>query len=146
MTIASTDTGSGRAAANAATVGSIYAAFGQGDVESILSLLADDIVWDEGIRPTALPWLQPGRGKAHVLEFLQAVGAGLQFVTFEVVSISAADDVVVAVIREAGVTLASGKAVGEDLFVHMWRFGPDGAVVWFRHIGDWARQEIAYNG
>jgi uncharacterized protein len=133
-----------RATVNATTVGSIYAAFGSGDVESILAVLSDDIVWDDGIRATALPWLQPGLGKQHVLEFFGAVAAGLQFMTFEPVSIVAGDDVVVAVIRENAVTVASGGSTGEDLFVHMWRFDARGRVVWFRHIGDWARHEAAF--
>jgi hypothetical protein len=36
--------------------------------------------------------------------------------------------------------------VEEDLYVHIWTFGPDGRVTAFRHVGDWARQEAAAAG
>jgi len=125
------------------TVQSIYAAFGRGDVPHILDQLDDDVSWDEGIRPTAVPWLQPGRGKDHVLAFFGAVGQGIQFSTFELEAIAVSGDVVIAIVREEGTNLASGRPMEQDLFVHYWTFGPSGKVVKFRHIGDWARHEAS---
>jgi uncharacterized protein len=130
--------------AHVTTVAEIYAAFGRGDVPFILDCLADEVVWEEGIRATDLPWLQPGVGKQHVGEFFAAVSQGLDFTTFEPQVIAADGDTVVAVMREAGTIVSTGAAIDEDLYVHLWKFDGRGKVAWFRHIGDWTRQEIAF--
>lgn len=127
---------------NTETVAAIYAAFGAGDVVTILSHLTDDISWDEGVRETGLAWVQAGRGKDHVLGFFGALSTGMSFTMFDVVAITSNADYVVGVVREAGTILATGKPVEEDLFVHVWQFDASGKVASFRHVGDWARQEI----
>jgi ketosteroid isomerase-like protein len=128
---------------NTDTVMGIYAAFGRGDVPHILDQLSNDIVWDDGIRTTDVPYLQPGTGKQHVVEFFTALGANLEFTTFEPGRPCAAEDVVMVPVREASRNLRTGRPVEEDLFVHIWTFGGDGKVVAFRHVGDWARHEFA---
>ena len=125
-------------------VAEIYAAFGRGDVPFIMDSLADDIVWEHGIRTTDLPWLQPGTGKKHVGEFFAAVRQGLAFSVFEPQVIAADGDTVVAVIREASTILSTGKPVDEDLYAHVWTFNGSGKVASFRHIGDWARHEVSF--
>ncbi|MBI5089162.1 MAG: nuclear transport factor 2 family protein [Actinobacteria bacterium] len=125
-------------------VGSLYAAFGRGDVPFILDQLADDVDWESGIRPIGLPWLQPGSGKAHVAGFFRSLGENLEFTLFEPLTIARSGNDVVAVIREAATARRTGIAVQEDLYAHCWRFGPDGKVQSFRHIGDWHHQEVAY--
>ncbi len=127
---------------NTDTVQAMYAAFGRGDVQFIMDQLADDVIWDEGIRETGLPWLRAGSGKQHVGAFFEALGRGYAISTFEPVVMAAGGDHVVAVINEAGTIVSTGKRVEADLFVHVWRFGPGGRVVWFRYIGDLARQEL----
>jgi ketosteroid isomerase-like protein len=128
------------------TVAEIYGAFGRGDVPFIMSCLADDIAWDQGVRSTDLPWAQPGTGKAHVGEFFTALGQGLALTTFDPQVMAGDGDNVVAVIREAGTILSTGNPVEVDLFVHLWKFNDDGKVASFRHIGDWARHEIPFKG
>jgi uncharacterized protein len=129
-----------------ATVLDMYQAFGRGDVPAILEHLDDDVRWDHGVRPTALPWLVPGTGKADVVAFFQALAAGLEFTVFEPGTPCEGGDVVMVAVREAARALASGRTVEEDVYVHIWTFGPDGRVTSFRHVGDWARQEAAIAG
>jgi uncharacterized protein len=129
-----------------ATVLDMYQAFGRGDVPAILDHLADDVEWDHGVRDTGLPWLVPGRGKGHVAAFFSALGAGLEFTIFDPTTIAEAADTVVVVVREEARARATGRVVEEDLWVHLWTFGPDGKVAAFRHIGDFARQERAVAG
>jgi uncharacterized protein len=126
-----------------ATVLDIYHAFGRGDVPTILDHLDDDVQWDHGVRTTALPWLVPGTGKDHVVAFLQALAAGLEFTVFEPGTPCEGGDVVMVAVREEARALATGRTIEEDLYVHIWTFGPDGRVTSFRHVGDWARQEAA---
>ena len=41
------------------TVQHLYAAFGRGDVPTILAGLADDVDWEHDAFPNPVPWLQP---------------------------------------------------------------------------------------
>jgi uncharacterized protein len=125
------------------TVSGIYQAFGTGDVGWILDQLADDVAWEHGIRDTGLPWLVPGTGKDHVLSFFQALGSGVAFDVFEPGPICDGGDTVIAAVREAGTVLATGRRIEEDVFVHIWKFGADGKITSFRHVGDFARHELA---
>jgi ketosteroid isomerase-like protein len=123
------------------TVGAIYEAFGRGDVPFILDHLRDDVAWDEGIRPTEVPWLQPGVGKSAAVRFFEALGAGLTFDVFEPQAICAGGTTVVSVVREQARSLTTGKVTRADLVVHQWTFDDAGLVASFRHIGDWAEHE-----
>ena len=129
--------------ANIETVLGIYQAFGRGDVAHILDQLSDDISWDEGIRPTSLPYLQPGRGKDHVKGFFQALAQNYELTTFEPGAPCASDDTVMVAVREMGKNLVTGNPTAEDVFVHIWAFGDDGKVASFRHVGDFAIHEAA---
>ncbi len=128
---------------NIGTIGEIYEAFQRGDVPAILERMSDDVSWDQGVRDTGLPWLVPGRGKDHVLRFFQALGAGVAFDLFQPTTFAEQGDTVVVIIREDLRSLHTGRTTGEDLYAHIWRFGPDGKVAEFRHLGDWARHEAA---
>lgn len=126
-----------------ALVTTIYEAFGRGDVETILERLADDIVWDEGIRPTGLSYFRPGTGKAHVLDFFQALATTVAFDVFSPEVLCVGGDHVMVAVRERGRNLNTGEVIAEDLFVHLWRIGADGKVTSFRHIGDLSLHERA---
>ena len=136
-----TEVGTGQVA----TVMAIYEAFGRGDVPAILEQMADDVKWDQGIRDTGLPWLVQGEGPAHVARFFEALGGGMTFTRFEPTAVCTSDDgrTVMVSIVEGATNLATGKAVEEDVFVHIWTFGDDGKITAFRHVGDWERQAAA---
>jgi ketosteroid isomerase-like protein len=55
---------------NAATVKTIYEAFGRGDVETIHDTLDDSIEWETTVPVPDVLWLQPRRGKANVVGVL----------------------------------------------------------------------------
>jgi ketosteroid isomerase-like protein len=129
--------------ANIDKVMGIYEAFGRGDVEHIIGQLSDDVSWDEGIRPTDLPYLQPGRGKAAVMNFFQALAQNLEFTMFEPQVPCASSDTVIVAVREAGRNVVTGAPIPEDLTAHVWKFGADGKVSEFRHIGDFVTHEKA---
>ncbi|MGB5760093.1 MAG: nuclear transport factor 2 family protein [Acidimicrobiales bacterium] len=128
---------------NIDTIVGIYEAFGRGDVEHILGQLNDDVSWDEGIRQTDLPYLQPRRGKAEVMDFFQALAQNIEFTTFEPQAPCASADTVMVAVREVGRNLVTGAPIPEDLSVHIWRFGTDGKVSSFRHVLDLATHEKA---
>lgn len=125
------------------TVSEMYAAFGRGDVPWIIDQLDDDVEWDIGVRDTGLPYLKPGRGKAHVMAFFGHVGQNLTFTRFEPgTPCVGGDTVLVPVWTEGNVIGGAGWPLSIE--AHEWTFGPDGKVVSLRHIGDWASQEAAW--
>ncbi|MEP7201158.1 MAG: nuclear transport factor 2 family protein [Ilumatobacteraceae bacterium] len=126
------------------TVADLYAAFGRGDVLYMLDRMSDDISWEEGLRVTDLPWFQRRQGKQQVAEFFPAVAEGVTLSTFEPQMLTGDGATVVAVLRIAGSLNSTGKRVEEDLWVHLWTFDEDGKVASFRHIGDLAREEMAF--
>jgi ketosteroid isomerase-like protein len=126
-----------------ATVAAIYEAFGRGDVPFILERLDDNVAWDEGVRRTAVPYLQPGQGRDHVAAFFTTLATTVRFDVFEPVAMSADGDHVTVVVREEAVNLQTGRAIPDDLTVHLWTLGPSGRVRAFRHIGDFATHEAA---
>jgi ketosteroid isomerase-like protein len=112
-----------------------------------LDRLTDDVSWEQGLRVTDVPWFQRRNGKQQVAEFFDALAQGLALSVFEPQQVLAGeDDTVVAVIRVAGSAISTGKSFEEDLWVHLWKFDDAGKVTSFRHIGDLARQEIAFKG
>jgi quercetin dioxygenase-like cupin family protein/ketosteroid isomerase-like protein len=128
---------------NAQTVMAIYDAFGRGDVPGILAHLDGDVSWDEGIRPTTVPYLQPGRGLDHVVGVLGCLASTLAFDVFEPGPACSGDDTVMVPVRERARNLVTGIEIPEDTAVHLWRFGGDGKVAAFRHLGDWTPHERA---
>jgi uncharacterized protein len=124
------------------TVGSIYEAFGRGDVGWILDQLDDDVAWDIDVRPNDIPYLQPGRGKAVAANFFGALMSTFAIDHFVIGTIAEAGDVVLATV-DAGGRIIDGGVIPVNTEVHEFRFGPDGRVTSFRHIGDWALHERA---
>ena len=129
---------------NIPTVQAIYEAFGTGNVPAIIEKLADDVEWERGGKDHGVPWLTPGRGKAHVGKFFEAIGA-FQITKFVPTNLLEGGNQVVAVIDiEFTVTATGGQVTDEEL--HLWTFGPDGKVTSFHHVVDTAQHIAAYRG
>ena len=84
-------------ARNTKVVQEAYAAFSRGDIQTLLSKLADDIVWT-GVygAGSQVPTAGERRGKAAVAEFFKQVGESVNFSRFEPNEFIAAGDKVVA--------------------------------------------------
>jgi len=70
-------------ATNVALVESIYAAFGRGDIEFILSRTDPDIEWISGGSHDDFPTLGPRRGVAGTASFFADVAEHDEFTSFE---------------------------------------------------------------
>lgn len=128
------------------TVMSIYDAFGRGDVPTILGHLADDVRWDHGIRRTAVPYLQEATGHDAVVEFFRRLDDQLEFLTFEITSVTSSGSEVFTRVRLAGRNKHTGLLVPEYPEAHHFVFDDHGKVAAFTHIGDWAAHEAAAPG
>ena len=127
---------------NTATVQSMYAAFGAGDVPAILAKLADDVDWGYGRVPNDVPWLQPRRGREAVAGFFESLGA-LDFHTFAPKTLLESDGVVVALVDVDFTVKATGKRITEEDEIHVWRFNADGKVARFKEGLDSLAHQLA---
>lgn len=129
---------------NLETIQALYAAFGRGDLPTILGFLDEDIAWEhdaEGWDAYGVPWLRPGTGTGHVVGFFKALTA-LEFVEFTPVSLLANDRQVAAVISLEVAVKATGARFRE-YEVHLWSFGDHGKVTRFRHFVDTIKHQQA---
>jgi uncharacterized protein len=121
---------------NAATVKTIYEAFGRGDVETILDKLDDAVEWEMTVPVPGVPWLQPRRGKANVVGFFESL-APLKIIRFEPHTLfDDGDKVCVLIVFDASV---QGKNYSFTNNGHLWRFDAAGKVVKYDHVTDTAQ-------
>jgi ketosteroid isomerase-like protein len=136
-----------RTATNVATITDIYAAFGRGDVPTVLDKIAPNCRWESWLNNQAqrqgVPTLQPRTGPAGVAAFFAAVGE-LQLHDFQVLDIVAGErQVAVEVVIEFS-TPAGGRSRDEEL--HLWTFDEQHQVVRMRHYVDTAKHIAAFAG
>lgn len=120
---------------NIPTVQAIYAAFGQGDVPTILGHLAEDVAWEYDKAESGIPWFAPRRGRAAVPGFFEALGA-VELRKFQPKTFMESGRVVVVLNDIELVVKATGRSVAEDDEVHLWHFDDAGKVARFCHKTD----------
>jgi uncharacterized protein len=118
---------------NLETVQKIYAAFGAGDIPTILDLLADDVDFASMPESDVTPWYGR-RTKAEVPAFFEALGSTVEVERFEPLAFAETGDTVMAVIRFGIKVPATGKR-GEMDIHHWWRLR-DGQVTLYRGSDD----------
>jgi ketosteroid isomerase-like protein len=134
----------GAQVSNTPAVQEIYEAFGRGDVPRILGRLADDVAWEQGGSDYGVPWLIPGRGKAHAASFFERLAA-IEITKFVPKNLLEGGNQVAAVIHIEFLVKGTGVAVVDEE-LHLWTFGPDGKVTAFRHVVDTAKHVAANRG
>lgn len=131
--------------AHADTVQQIYAAFGRGDIPSILDRLAEDVDWEYDLAPNDIPYLQRRRGRAEVGAFFQALDA-LEFERFEVHTIVEQGALVVGLANIELRVKATGRRIHEEDETHLWWFDAQGRVARFAHKVDTLAHWKAHHG
>jgi ketosteroid isomerase-like protein len=129
-------------AQNTKVVQNAYAAFGRGDVQSILDSLDDGIVW-KGVYGAGphVPTAGERRGKAQVAEFFKQVAQNVNFSRFEPKEFIATGDKVVALGHYTATTPA-GKSFDSD-FAMVFTLR-NGKVTAFQEFTDSAAVNAAY--
>ena len=102
---------------NVETVKRLYAAFGTGDVQSLLGMLDEGVEWAV---PGGAPWSGEGRGRQHVQAFFEKFGASASLATFEPRSFVADGDTVVVIGYEEGTSRQTGGQ-WKAQFAHVFR-------------------------
>ena len=133
------------AESNAAAVGAIYEAFGNGDVPAILERLSEDVVWEEwddnSAQNAGAPEFVRRNGRDGAAEFFVVVG-GLEIHDFQVLDVIGGERQV-AVEVEIDFTPPGGTRL-RDQELHLWTFGEDGLVTRMRHYVDTAKHAAAF--
>jgi uncharacterized protein len=116
---------------NVETVQTIYAASSSGDIQTILSLLRDDIEWEYDAPESDVPWLKPRRGRADVAQFFEALTL-LDLNMFTPKHFVADGALVLVLVDEDVLVKATGKRIVDVDQVHLWHFDASGLVARFR--------------
>lgn len=119
---------------NARTVEAIYAAFGRGDLASILNSLAEQVEWQHP--GPDIPWGGARHGRAAVAQFFAALVEHVDMEQFVPEQFVARGDDVIVLGRERARVKSSGR-VYETEWVHVWSL-EGGSVIRFREYTDTA--------
>jgi ketosteroid isomerase-like protein len=116
-------------------VQAIYQAFGAGKVPEILDALHENVKWEHDSVDHGIPWLKPGRGKLHAMEFFKTVGREFEMSRFDVKGLFENGPQVIALIDIEAKIRSTGKPI-KDVEIHLWTFNDAGKVKYFRHVVD----------
>jgi ketosteroid isomerase-like protein len=130
-------------AQNTKVVQDCYAAFGRGDVQTILNALGDDIVW-QGVKGAGpqVPTSGERRGKAAVGNFFKQVGESVAFSRFEPRDYIAQGDKVAVLGRYTGTSSSKKKPFDSD-WVMVFTFR-NGKIVFYQEYCDSAAINAAF--
>jgi len=104
-------------------------AVGTGDMDKAISLMADDMVWqNEG--DSAMPWVGPWNGKDEILNFLPIFGKNFQTTAWDNTDALALGDTVAVFGKMNGITTHSGKEIGEFSFALRAKVRDGKVVLW----------------
>ena len=129
---------------NVSLVQSLYAAFGRGDIDTILAALTPDVNWESVGRPEDFPTLGPRHGIDGVREFFRLVAKSLEFSDFSPRDFHAADGKVFVQGHYEATVRTTGRKAAAD-WVHIFTV-KDGKVSRFREHTDTAQFAEAWRG
>jgi ketosteroid isomerase-like protein len=127
---------------NVQMVREIYAAFGRGDVPTILNLVAEDVEWTNPGAP-AVPYAGRRRGRAQVAEFLAALNENVKIERLVLRDLIAQEGQVVALGSWQGRVRANDRMFETD-WAMLWVCAR-GRVARFRCYQDTARMAAAFH-
>ena len=111
------------------TVMAFMGAMGSGDMNKMSALMADDMVWhNEGDK--SLPWVGETRGKQAIFNFLGVFSKNLKTTKWENTDAFASGDTVAVFGVMNGVTLHSGREIGEFSFALRAKVRNGQLVLW----------------
>jgi len=121
-----------------------FAAFGRGDLQSALNMVADKVYWQSPVtrnRPAEITWAVPRHSREEVEQFFQELSEKVQPEKFEIIGFIAQGDKVVVEGSNKGKIKSTGKSYEHDwIMVFTLR---DGKIISHRHYYDTADVVIA---
>jgi ketosteroid isomerase-like protein len=96
----------------------LYAAFGRGDLATIIAHCSEDVVWGEDVLPANIPVGGIRHGREGVAEYFRDVQANLEILHFDPHTIVAEGNQVVAFIHTKTRIRKNDQVVGSTLIHH----------------------------
>ncbi|HWD41718.1 MAG TPA: nuclear transport factor 2 family protein [Fimbriimonas sp.] len=118
---------------NISTIQDMYAAFGRGDVDSIVSKLSPDVQWHSYLDP-AVPWAGSFNTTKEVPNFFKAIYESVDVQSFDPGEFIANGDTVISI----GTFGSTAKSTGKSTLVKwifVWKFR-DGKVTSYEQFQD----------
>jgi ketosteroid isomerase-like protein len=106
------------------TIQEMYAAFGRGDVQTIINMLTDDVDWSAESAAIIAPWHGRCNGKNEVPRFFEGIGKATEVTEFTPLSFGSNDTDVFATIKYGFTSRETGKSAMTTLH-HWFRFRGD---------------------
>ncbi len=128
--------------ANVTLVQSLYAAFGRGEIATIVNAMAPDSTWEIVGKASDFPTLGLRKGPAGVKSFFEDVAQHLAFTDFSPKEFYAVDDKVFVLGRYAMTVKKTGKPLASD-WIHIFTIR-GGKVTAFREFLDTAKAAESY--
>jgi ketosteroid isomerase-like protein len=119
-------------------------AMGEGDMEKMVSLMDDEMVWLNGGDKT-VPWIGPWKGQEEILAFLQTFSANWQTTKWENEDVFARGDTLAVFGQMNGKMTKSGADIGEFTFGLRVKV-KDGKIVLWNWLEDSFAVSKAYHG
>lgn len=122
------------------TVQSMYAAFGRGDILSLLAPMHPDIDWRINVDTShhaanAVPLFRPFVGSTVVATFFEVIARDVEMHAFEPLTFATSGDEVFARVNMEMTVRPTGRRVRLES-VHVFTFDPQGLLVRFRDYSD----------
>jgi len=130
---------------NVRVIQDLFAAFGRGDAQGALAMLAEDVDWQSPVTrtyPPEITWASPRHTPQQVAQFFQELNEGAETEPFEIAAFIAQGERVVVEGRNRGRARVTGRSYEHDwVMVFTLR---DGKIVRHRHYYDTSDVAIAF--
>ena len=130
--------------ADVTLIQSLYAAFGRGDIATIVAAMAPDVSWTVTGRRSDYPALGTWKGPQQVQDFFRIVGETEEAIDFSPQEFHAVDGKVFVTGHYAWKLRKTGRTVSSD-WIHIFTLR-GGKVTQFREFNDTAQFAEAYRG
>ena len=129
--------------ANVLTVQSDFAAFGKGDIQTIVNSTTDNIVWTHAGNPAVVPFAGTFNGHEGVGRFFQNVGSSVNITVFEPQNFVEKGNTVTSTVNIKGTVIATGKEYASTVDM-VFMFDAAGKVTSWEAKGDVTSLEAAF--
>ena len=128
---------------NISKVQQLYAAFGRGEITTILANVTPDIAWCAEAADSEIPWHRPRKGPDGVADFFATLDREVEFTQFEPTVFADAPQQVLVQLN-VGYRLKKNGATGASGAIHQFVFDDSGLVKEFRFYEDTATLRDAW--
>lgn len=97
----------------------LYAQLGQGNMQAVLDLMVDDIIWEVTGPTEVVPWLGKRQGREQVSKYFNQINETVGIISFDLQEMVAQDDKVMALIQEKSYCKATNRTYG-SAFAHLF--------------------------